>query len=655
MPERKLRFFVQALNSLEKGIYMNSFGKEEKNESNFILSKNDHLRFVKPEVLEKKIYSGIEINTLYSYCNQYGSTEHFFDNIDIPQEVLTNELFWTNYNVIYQIFQNYRTLCLDDFVLYDGYNVGFHSIIDNQWGLNDQLLTTLPIKMILKQAEKFSDYISKIDILSPLDIRSNTGFISYTMKKPFFSFFLDSSFVPMIRGMIDALPTKKGWSAGESIELASCMDMVTILHRDYSRQGYRLEEEKSGIYIIGPDKEKKKIGTIIDIYDTPDIEYVVRHTLKGKKGIISELDINGISNEGRKFPIIKQGTIYPHKGSFEISIIKESWKEPRFPAIKALFNGGYKGFIEYLGYQFREKDYLIRLAEQKQSTLSELIETIENLKNEQVSNLRATIDANFRLGEVYHQLQDRTEHDLNNLLFAISCNADIGIMNIKNFANKPDHISSILESFRNIQEAVQNSTTILHEIKIISDPNSSKKIEFVSIPDGINNIVSNASSYFSGTNCIDLDIKIIKPVNYKSNTLLESNDLLSILRNLVGNSIDALEKVKNPKIIISYWDDGESTYFSIHDNGSGFNNPRKAIEKGFTTKPITPKQGSYVKGTGRGMAIVKEIIEKYGGNMYIDSVPKNTSVIIEIPNNWVRSTSKFLKEYELSKWNGVRP
>ena len=49
----------------------------------------------------------------------------------------------------------------------------------------------------------------------------------------------------------------------------------------------------------------------------------------------------------------------------------------------------------------------------------------------------------------------------------------------------------------------------------------------------------------------------------------DENYLKTILRNLTGNAIKALEKVENPTIIWKAWQENNQTFLSISDNGKG--------------------------------------------------------------------------------------
>ncbi len=93
-------------------------------------------------------------------------------------------------------------------------------------------------------------------------------------------------------------------------------------------------------------------------------------------------------------------------------------------------------------------------------------------------------------------------------------------------------------------------------------------------------------------------------------------ELCRIIGNVIDNAIYALENISGDKYIqIDLYEDIKTYYFRIKDNGSGI--PKEIIckifEAGFTTKDN--------KGEGMGLAITKETLIKYGGNIkvYVDN------------------------------------
>lgn len=85
-----------------------------------------------------------------------------------------------------------------------------------------------------------------------------------------------------------------------------------------------------------------------------------------------------------------------------------------------------------------------------------------------------------------------------------------------------------------------------------------------------------------------------------------------IMGNVIDNAISALEDISGDKHIqIDLYEDIKAYYFRIKDNGSEIPDEitDKIFEAGFTTKGD--------KGEGMGLAITKEILLKYGGDIKV--------------------------------------
>jgi len=131
------------------------------------------------------------------------------------------------------------------------------------------------------------------------------------------------------------------------------------------------------------------------------------------------------------------------------------------------------------------------------------------------------------------------------------------------------------------------------------------------------------------------DIQVIQ--EYGNLPLIEcyAGQLNQVFMNILTNAIDALEDMMKqelgdfiPTIKISTEVlDGNQVMIKITDNGPGMTEEvkKKLFDPFFTTKSIG-------KGTGLGMAISYQIIEKHGGKLWYESEPgKGAEFLIQIP------------------------
>lgn len=109
------------------------------------------------------------------------------------------------------------------------------------------------------------------------------------------------------------------------------------------------------------------------------------------------------------------------------------------------------------------------------------------------------------------------------------------------------------------------------------------------------------------------------------NIPMEAWDLCKILANLIDNGITALlQKSENRELHVELWEDKESYFFSVYNNGPQI--PKEHIanifKQGFTTKKE--------EGHGMGLAIVKRIVKDNDGKINVVSDEKRTSFHIEL-------------------------
>ena len=94
----------------------------------------------------------------------------------------------------------------------------------------------------------------------------------------------------------------------------------------------------------------------------------------------------------------------------------------------------------------------------------------------------------------------------------------------------------------------------------------------------------------------------------------DRTQLIRVVTNLVKNSIQAIEQTKPeiPLIKVTVASEGEFVCVRVSDNGPGIseNNKEKVFEPKFTTKS---------SGMGLGLAMVKNIVETYGGTINLKS------------------------------------
>ncbi len=107
----------------------------------------------------------------------------------------------------------------------------------------------------------------------------------------------------------------------------------------------------------------------------------------------------------------------------------------------------------------------------------------------------------------------------------------------------------------------------------------------------------------------------------------DRTQLIRVITNLIKNSIYAIEQKNfgDPKIEVNVFSDGTNAVITVADNGLGISegNKDKVFEPKFTTKS---------SGMGLGLAMVKKIVETYGGKIALTSAEgKGTTFTVTFP------------------------
>ena len=115
------------------------------------------------------------------------------------------------------------------------------------------------------------------------------------------------------------------------------------------------------------------------------------------------------------------------------------------------------------------------------------------------------------------------------------------------------------------------------------------------------------------------------------------SELNQVWTNIIGNAIDALEGVEGAEILIRTRQDGKWVIVEIEDNGPGIpaDIKDKIFSPFFTTKPVG-------KGTGLGLNISYNIVQKHGGIIKLFSRPGQTRFRVRLPVNFQEAQAEQL-------------
>ena len=126
-------------------------------------------------------------------------------------------------------------------------------------------------------------------------------------------------------------------------------------------------------------------------------------------------------------------------------------------------------------------------------------------------------------------------------------------------------------------------------------------------------LVDQNFTFFSEVN--EKNIKFVHELSSDVNVRADQNMLELVIRNLISNAIKFTEQ--DGQITISSFDEDDKVVVEIRDNGIGMSQDK--VDNLFDTKSLyTTKGTANEKGTGLGLKLCKEFVEKMGGKILVE-------------------------------------
>lgn len=286
-------------------------------------------------------------------------------------------------------------------------------------------------------------------------------------------------------------------------------------------------------------------------------------------------------------------------------------------------------FLLLRNNKFRQKtNVILEIKNQKIEKQSQFLE-------EQTKNLNETNQSLLQLNEEI-RTQAETLHEINHtkdkLFSIIGHDLRSPINSLKGFLDllatnnvTQDEFMMFVPSFQknvnNVHETLENllqwSKTQMDGVQITLENNNLYKI-----------VESKISLFAALSN--SKNIQLISNISQQISVFADENHLKIILQNLLSNAIKFTPANGNITISAKIIDD--LVEIAVSDTGIGMTDEQKSKLFGITSHFTT--YGTHgEKGTGLGLLLCKEFVEKNGGKIWVESIPnEGTTFKFTLPN-----------------------
>ncbi|NMC63086.1 MAG: PAS domain-containing protein, partial [SAR324 cluster bacterium] len=297
--------------------------------------------------------------------------------------------------------------------------------------------------------------------------------------------------------------------------------------------------------------------------------------------------------------------ILGYDGDFFASIIHEKDKEHYQRALRVALCGEAFQFR----YRFYHKSGLEMWAETRSVPIDDNLE-------ENCSTLSITLDVT---GSVLYQKQvEERNKDLRDFAYMITHDLKAPVHTIKGMIGvlEEELSQNLKDETREILDHMNKATTRLEELiggvleysKISAEASASEPVELDSV---FKDVINDLSGQIQATNA-NVSISGVMPC-----VIGDSMKLYRIFSNLISNALKYTVPGRRPLISISEIEDKNPrrSIIAIRDNGPGI--PEDKLELIF--RPFQRLHPGNVEGTGIGLASVKRLLEKLGGEIDVMS------------------------------------
>jgi len=209
-------------------------------------------------------------------------------------------------------------------------------------------------------------------------------------------------------------------------------------------------------------------------------------------------------------------------------------------------------------------------------------------------------------------------HEINNPLAVIQGRA--GLLRVQSVAGRltPEKMQSDLAT---IEKTAQKIAKIIRGLKAFSRNSEGDPMEMARVSD-----IFQESSELCQERLQSRHIQIHLECDNDLSLECRPIQILQVLVNLIGNSIDAIQELPSRWITISAEQIDQRVQIRVTDSGHGISPAlvTQIMQPFFTTKEVG-------KGTGLGLSISRSICEAHEGQLRYDPGSQNTRFVLDLP------------------------
>lgn len=258
--------------------------------------------------------------------------------------------------------------------------------------------------------------------------------------------------------------------------------------------------------------------------------------------------------------------------------------------------------------QFGSKHYEARVVKSHQNEVLLLLRDVTNQKQNELQILKIAEDLR-QINDTKDKFVSIIAHDVKTPIVALIGYAEILAEDIEELQKSEikEFASSIVEISK---QTIGLLTNLLEWSRL-----QTGRMEFHPVQMNAFNTAENSISLLA-SNAEQKNIKIINELDKDTYIYADENMMQSVFNNLLTNAIKFTNR--NGGINITSDKCEDMICFSVKDNGVGMDAKQKTLlfemNKSFTTPGTTNE-----KGSGLGMILCKDFIEKHGGKIWVES------------------------------------